>query len=245
MEKWARPTIVLLGDSITQFSFDPEQRGWGAGLANWYHRSADVVNRGFSGYNSRWIKQALPSMFPTSFTQIDLLTIMLGANDAVMEGPGTQHVSLQEYTENIKACVVYFQALNPLCHIILITPPNVNSILWPDRATSLVCQYAEAVRCIGISFASPRVHVLDLWGGGEDAAVNNELDLFDGLHFGEGANKKTLSGLQAIVRERIPEMNPEEGVDGGAPNLPMHFYNHRVIREDEATTQKMLLEWRW
>jgi lysophospholipase L1-like esterase len=42
-----RPQVVLLGDSITQNSFD--SGGWGAQLAHWYVRKADVVNRGFSG----------------------------------------------------------------------------------------------------------------------------------------------------------------------------------------------------
>ena len=47
-----RPSVVLFGDSITQFSFSREHNGWGAGLADWYQRSADVFNRGFGGYNS-------------------------------------------------------------------------------------------------------------------------------------------------------------------------------------------------
>ncbi|KAI8146833.1 hypothetical protein BJV82DRAFT_399049 [Fennellomyces sp. T-0311] len=41
--------ILLFGDSITQFSFDPELQGFGASLANIYQRKVDVVNRGFSG----------------------------------------------------------------------------------------------------------------------------------------------------------------------------------------------------
>ncbi len=48
-----RPTFVLLGDSITQFSF--ETNGWGASLASAFSRTADVVLRGFSGYNTRWV----------------------------------------------------------------------------------------------------------------------------------------------------------------------------------------------
>jgi hypothetical protein len=44
-----RPSIILFGDSITQFSFNPELCGWGAAMTHWYARQADVVNRGFSG----------------------------------------------------------------------------------------------------------------------------------------------------------------------------------------------------
>ncbi len=44
----AQPTIVLFGDSITEHSFDVQNGGWGARLANEYARKADVVNRGQS-----------------------------------------------------------------------------------------------------------------------------------------------------------------------------------------------------
>ena len=47
-----RPRIALYGDSLTQFSFDV--RGWGAMMAHSYQRRADIINRGFSGYNTRW-----------------------------------------------------------------------------------------------------------------------------------------------------------------------------------------------
>ena len=42
--------------------------GWGAGVADWYARRADVVNRGFSGYNTRWLRQhkdAVAASLPT------------------------------------------------------------------------------------------------------------------------------------------------------------------------------------
>eukprot|EP01052_Picozoa_sp_SAG31_P048025 SAG31_NODE_9863_length_1219_cov_1.430357_1_plen_118_part_00 len=50
-----RPQIMLFGDSITQQAFKAESSGWGAQLANWYARQADVVSRGFSGYNTRQV----------------------------------------------------------------------------------------------------------------------------------------------------------------------------------------------
>ena len=52
MEKFTKPTqVILFGDSITQFSFNVG--GWGARVADHYQRRADVLCRGFSGYNSR------------------------------------------------------------------------------------------------------------------------------------------------------------------------------------------------
>ncbi|KAH8051262.1 hypothetical protein JL721_11161 [Aureococcus anophagefferens] len=51
-----RPAIVLLGDSLTQYGFGPE--GWASRLAHRYQRRADVLNRGYSGYTSRWLLAA-------------------------------------------------------------------------------------------------------------------------------------------------------------------------------------------
>lgn len=49
---WTRQrlTFVLFGDSITQRGFED---GWVASLANHYTRKADVLNRGYGGYNAR------------------------------------------------------------------------------------------------------------------------------------------------------------------------------------------------
>lgn len=55
-----RGQIVLFGDSITQRSFSVG--GWGARLSHHYMRKADVLNRGFSGYNSAWGALAVPKV---------------------------------------------------------------------------------------------------------------------------------------------------------------------------------------
>jgi hypothetical protein len=46
----SRPQILLFGDSITQHAAG--RYGWATELAEVYSRKADVINRGFSGYNS-------------------------------------------------------------------------------------------------------------------------------------------------------------------------------------------------
>lgn len=72
---------MLIGDSITQQSFSVEHCGFGAGLADWYQRSADVINRGFSGYNSLWVSQLLPRALPQQLFKGEdcvLATVFLG-----------------------------------------------------------------------------------------------------------------------------------------------------------------------
>ena len=66
-------------------------------------RKCDVVNRGFSGYNAKWLKILLPQLFTKSdFDALAGFVLCLGANDSVLpESP--QHVSLTEFSSNISA----------------------------------------------------------------------------------------------------------------------------------------------
>lgn len=52
-----RPVVLLLGDSLTERGFDPDN-GWAAALAHALSRRADVACRGLSGWNSRWALKA-------------------------------------------------------------------------------------------------------------------------------------------------------------------------------------------
>ncbi|KAA3459672.1 GDSL esterase/lipase [Gossypium australe] len=101
-----RPDIVLFGDSITQESF--RSGGWGASLADAYSRKADVVLRGYGGYNTRWALFLLHHLFPLGSTKPPVATtIFFGANDAALAGRTSerQHVPVEEYKENLRKIV--------------------------------------------------------------------------------------------------------------------------------------------
>lgn len=50
-------------------------------------RKCDVVNRGLSGYNTRWAKILLPRLITSAVTsQIAAVTVFFGANDCALEG---------------------------------------------------------------------------------------------------------------------------------------------------------------
>ncbi|KAE8888188.1 hypothetical protein PF005_g21500 [Phytophthora fragariae] len=93
-----RPTLLLLGDSLTEQGVDPNKSGWVALLQNRYQRSADVLPRGLSGYNTKWfIEFALPVIkreLSSGGISPSLITLWLGANDAALtDGPSSrQHV---------------------------------------------------------------------------------------------------------------------------------------------------------
>ena len=44
----------------------------------------DVINRGYSGYNTRWASHLLHSIFPPGQHKIQLVTLFWGANDAAL-----------------------------------------------------------------------------------------------------------------------------------------------------------------
>lgn len=81
-----RPAVLLFGDSLTERCFDAEG-GWGAALAHRLARKADVLSRGFGGYNSRWAALALEevlSQLADARQRVLLATLWLGANDAAL-----------------------------------------------------------------------------------------------------------------------------------------------------------------
>ena len=44
----------------------------------------DVINRGYSGYNSRWAKHLHEKVFPADQPRVKLVTLFWGANDAAL-----------------------------------------------------------------------------------------------------------------------------------------------------------------
>lgn len=150
--------FYFLGDSITELGFachddvsssGASAAGWLAILQSRYARRADIVQRGFSGYNTRWIRQLLCSV-PTAEQmkqkpigdetvlirsgvmgdgttplasaekgRIDLLTIYLGSNDNART---FQHVPLEEFKANLCSIVAFARQEVGVSRIALVTP---------------------------------------------------------------------------------------------------------------------------
>mmetsp|Transcript_4531 Transcript_4531/g.6442 ORF Transcript_4531/g.6442 Transcript_4531/m.6442 type:complete len:289 (-) Transcript_4531:355-1221(-) len=159
-----RPSIVLFGDSITQLGFGSSEdsgkngspfpcSGWASLLAAEYSRRADVLNRGFRGYNTEMALSILPSIFAPGGGPQDgrtlFVTVFFGANDALKKGQAEdgyvntisdrRHVPVDQFGENIRKIVTLIresfvkrgtesssggEAKAP--PIILITPPPIH-----------------------------------------------------------------------------------------------------------------------
>nr|BAX25007.1 putative CPRD49 [Oryza officinalis] len=178
-----RPSIVLFGDSITEEAFG--ERGWGAYLANHYSRSADVVLRGYSGYNTRWAAMVVARAVVAAGAAPAAVTICFGANDASLpdRASALQHVPLPEYKDNLRAICGLLAAAWPSVVVILITPPPVHDAArvrsspmarhrrrryqygddcsgLPERTNESAGAYARA--CVDVA-AECGLRVIDIW----------------------------------------------------------------------------------
>ena len=92
-------------------------------------RRADVLNRGFSGYNTKWALSALPHVIGSwdgAVHSPDLVTIFFGANDASLPDLNArQHVPVAEYQANLLQMVGQIRAVAPGARVVIITPPPV------------------------------------------------------------------------------------------------------------------------
>ncbi|KAK4292512.1 hypothetical protein Pmani_034723 [Petrolisthes manimaculis] len=223
--KW--PKIFLYGDSLTQFSFSAEGC-WGALVADHFQRRADVVVRGFSGYNSRQCRALLPYV-ASDLNGVVAATIFLGANDA-SEDNSKQAISLKEYAQNLKDIVAHFQQLD--VSPIVITPPVLDGESWQrhcgesgklySKEEELTTKYAHT--CADTA-ASLKVPCIDL-----HTAMINQDDwkslLCDGLHFSR-------RGSELLASLLIPTM--ERLVVGRVPSHPL-LPPWDTIHPDPATT---------
>lgn len=190
--------VVLFGDSITQFGYSVSGKGWCAAVTDHFQRRADIIHRGFSGYNTRWAKSLLPSLVDASNVP-DSIVIFFGANDAASNT--IQHVPLPEYKDNLVAMCRYLLDLGmPCSSIILVTPPPVHEETWlafselNDRSFSTAQTYAHAVTEVARTLGVGAVNVFD-------AIVERDNwreCLSDGLHLSDHGN--------TVVGEKVIEM---------------------------------------
>lgn len=204
-----RPMILLLGDSLTQLSFE----GWGAKLANVYQRRADVLNRGYSGYNTKFYLN-LPA---EQLDNVVLAVIFFGANDAaIKDRDAHHHVPIEEYKDNLNKLVEKTRLTTD--NILLITPPPVHheqrlayqKQRYGDKATGILERtlehtglYADACLEVSVSLKLPCLDLYrsmlqqDDWG----AFLN------DGLHFSDKGHEFVGDELLKAITEHFPGLH--------------------------------------
>ncbi|KAH9857693.1 SGNH hydrolase [Lenzites betulinus] len=224
-------TIVLLGDSLTEMGAAPE--GYATKLGEVYIRKLDVVNRGFSGYNTDWIIPVFEQIWPKQqeaqqHPKTRLLVVWLGANDAA-RAHSKHHVPLERYEANLAELVRRVRSpesafYSPDTRLVFINPPPVQPERWvpalaeymqvpeapPDRDLEQSRLYAEAMNRVGEREGVP---VVDAWGkiwaaaGGTAGGLTPFLS--DGLHLTGEGYKIVFDALIATIAEKYPELHYE------------------------------------
>ncbi|KAJ4756294.1 GDSL esterase/lipase CPRD49 [Rhynchospora pubera] len=183
-----RPVIVLFGSSIVQFSFG--DGGWGASLAHHYSRQADVILRGYVGWNSRQALQVLATVFPKDApVQPSLVIVYFGGNDSSIPLPDepSPHVPLSEYKENMREIGLYIRSLSETTRVIFLSCPPVNEkMLITNTRTNEACRiYSNACveMCNELSRTDPSFEVIDLFNAIQKCDNWANTCFRDGLHF--------------------------------------------------------------
>lgn len=219
MTTYNRSKLLLLGDSLTQLSFE----GWGSDLANMFQRRADVLNRGMSGYNTRWyIRYAEDNGVWDEAGNIMLVTIFFGANDAaLLERDPAKHVPLTEFKTNVETIVDKAKSAYPDAKILVIAPPPVHreqrlkfqkdrygekATGIPERTSEHTGKYAAVCREVA---ETKKVPCLDLFTDMRNAEGNSDEDdigrfFWDGLHFSKTGQKFVYNALTKAIQKHFP-----------------------------------------
>ncbi|OCF38035.1 hypothetical protein I316_00259 [Kwoniella heveanensis BCC8398] len=215
--------VVILGDSLTSRQEVP----WNLHhhLSEAYRGKLDVLNRGYGGWNTAWIRQLFPKIFAKKEEGEDkpavrLVTIWLGTNDAALPGH-KQHVPLSTFRENMNHFLEsltspaspYAAAQTPeALNIVLITPTIFNPLQWEadlpekdkSRSVDVMRTYKDAKGSKGEGW---RIQTIDLWeavmsaNGGKESGAELERFFNDGLHLTTEGYEVLWSRLSRVIKE--------------------------------------------
>lgn len=212
-----RPKILLLGDSLTQLSWN----GWSATLADVYQRRADVVNRGMSGYNTDWYLRYAAADSSDVWTQgshVTLITIFFGANDASdpLLNP-RHHVPLHKFSQNLNELISLCSRHYPAARIVILSaPPVVHSqrleyqrTRYGDQATGELERtlegaerYAKAAMDVAESNSLLGIHLWSLM----QQSPGWETFFNDGLHFSKEGNDMVAKCILQHLTKQYPTL---------------------------------------
>lgn len=217
MKVKAWPNVILLGDSLTQRGFSPDGQ-WVSMLSNHLSGKCDVINRGFSGYNTRMVKhfieKAPVQLISPDMAKRNIVTfVFLGANDSVEPNQG-QHVPIDEYKSNLSDILSTLGDIGvPQTNLVLVPPPPCVEADWmkfieerdgvkmkePGKTLALTEKYHQA--CIEVANKSGHRYLPGVW-----EALSGDPAMFcDGLHF----SSKGSETLAKLIIEYLTKSSPE------------------------------------
>ncbi|XP_019449870.1 PREDICTED: GDSL esterase/lipase CPRD49-like [Lupinus angustifolius] len=204
-----RPQFVLFGSSLVQMSFS--NGGWGSILSDIFARKADILLRGYNGWNSRRFLKILNEVFPKdNVVQPSLVIVYVGGNDSVgahSSGLGP-HVPLPEYIENMRKILIHLKNLSESTRVIALSCPpvheeiacgNTSTIFSKLERTNELCQsYSEA--CINLC-QELDVKAIDLFNAIQKRDNWMNACFNDGIHLAEEGSKIVVKEILKVLKE--------------------------------------------
>ncbi|KAK7283977.1 hypothetical protein RIF29_13727 [Crotalaria pallida] len=202
-----RPQIVLFGSSIVQMSFDND--GWGGILAGLYARKADIILRGYSGWNTKHALEVMDEIFPKDAqVQPSLVIVYFGGNDSIHPHPSGlgPHVPLEEYVENMRKIANHLKSLSDHIRLIFLTAPPINeeqirkklSATQSGRTNESCGIYANALVEL---CEEMNLKVINLWSAIQKRDDWLAVSFTDGIHLSAEGSKVVVKEILKVLRE--------------------------------------------
>lgn len=229
-----RLQFIALGDSITQNGdlLSPEL-GYLTLLRHTYIRKADIINRGYSGYNSELLYHTVQQSIQNNIWNINnmdqspvVYTIMIGTNDAVLPKTSTQHIPLLQYKANVVSLIgllkSYHRNNSQSCFIVLITPPYTEPWRWAkycqikhnltelppiQRSAEHTEQYVDMLIDIASQQNLPCINLYVLTQSNHNSTDVDNIYLSDGLHLSSAGNHLLYTMIIDVINKNHPELS--------------------------------------
>ncbi|KAK8617258.1 hypothetical protein V6N13_080176 [Hibiscus sabdariffa] len=238
-----RPLFLLFGSSIVQGSFINE--GWGAILAHTYARKADIILRGYSGWNSRRALEVLNKVFPQDgVVQPSLVIVYFGGNDSIKPHPSGlgPHVPLLEYVDNMRKIAMHLKGLSEKTRVMFLNTPPVNEeqihvvLGLTGRTNEGSRVYSEALLKLSKELG---IKCVDIWTAIQQRDDWMTTCFTDGIHLSSEGNKLVAKEILKGIEEADWEPSLRSS------SLPIEFgddsiYDH--VSQDGKTVNVSDLE---
>ncbi|KAF3336658.1 GDSL esterase/lipase CPRD49 [Carex littledalei] len=191
-----RPVIALFGSSFVQYSFS--NGGWGAILADVYARKADIVVRGYQGWNSRRALEVIDKVFPKdAAVQPSLVVMYFGGNDSIGKHPSGlgPHVPLEEYVENMRKIANHIKLKVSTVAFFSIDRGALTNV---SRTNEVGKRYSDALimLCKEMKIeAIDAFHMIQRREDWETACI-----MSDGIHLTEEASKLLAGDILKVIK---------------------------------------------
>ena len=230
--------------------------GWVTLLARDYawRTSADVINRGYSGYNSALLLADLPEILSTlRRSDVSVVVISLGANDAVAPGERT-HVPISQFSENMTQILSQLEQACPKAKVVLMSPYGLDEKQWQatvakqsgkrrdgtERSLARTLEYAAALDKVSSLFK--RAAFLDVAYKIKYEMSSTMMEMQnphrDGLHYTRAINIFLYRKLVALLSDKF-DLSPSK-VPRHRPKALDAFYPGPRYADDDGHIVKYI-----